>query len=263
LFASSIITMIEDYFNQTIDKFPEITEEFKKNSTLLIFMDRESDLPIMFHHSASFGALVNDIFGLSRTKVVKSEDKKKLNKFEIDPVTDYIWNENVAIDFPTTLDKIITDFNKLNEQTSFLDSKKTEEIAEISAKLNQTLDKVQDIIEKQNVLANHLNYADKLKEEIKLRKIEELYDFEFDLLSNRGVNNEIKKKYNKICTSSNHTNILNNNNFKYDVLRSLIIYYLMNKDLSEGEVNEIQKNLSTNFNVKTSAFEFLRQKKSF
>ena len=130
-------------------------------------------------------------------------------------------------------------------------------------KLNQTLEKVSELIEKKKILENHINFAEKMKNEIKLRKLEEIYDFEYDLMSNRTLNNEIKKKFNKIITSSNHNQpILSNNDFKYDVLRACLIYYLFNKDMSKDDLASLEKTLTNNFNVKLSSLEYLKQKRA-
>ena len=264
-FGQVIIEKIQEMFTNTFEKYPEIKEDFpKKNSTLLILMERDTDLPIMFHHAASYGAMLNDIFGTTRVKVnVKNTDKT--SKFEIDVLADYIWNEFLSVDFPTTLERIVKDFQNLNDQTSFLDNNsKKEDLSEISMKLNQTLEKVSELIEKKKILENHINFAEKMKNEIKLRKLEEIYDFEYDLMSNRTLNNEIKKKFNKIITSSNHNQpLLSNNDFKYDVLRACLIYYLFNKDMSKDDLASLEKTLTNNFNVKLSSLEYLKQKRNF
>ncbi len=262
-FGQAIVEKMQEMFSNTFEKFPEIKEDFpKKNSTLLILLERDTDLPIMFHHAASYGAMLNDIFGTSRVKV---NNKNSNNKFEIDVLADYIWNEFLSVDFPTTLERIVKDFKNLNDQTSFLDSSsKKEDLSEISMKLNQTLEKVSELIEKKKVLENHINFAEKMKNEIKLRKLEEIYDFEYDLMSTRAFNNEIKRKFNKIITSSNHSQqLLSNNEFKYDIIRACLIYYLFNKDISKEELSTLEKTLVNNFNVKTSSLEFLKQKRSF
>lgn len=68
-FADQIIDIIQKRFYDTFEKFPELKEEFsRKNSTLLTIVDRDLDLPIMFHHSASLGSMIHDVFGITRAK---------------------------------------------------------------------------------------------------------------------------------------------------------------------------------------------------
>jgi len=141
---------------------------------------------------------------------------------------------------------------------------KKEDLSEISMKLNQTLEKVSELIEKKKILENHINFAEKMKKELELRKIGKIYDFEYDLMSNRGINNEIKKNFNDILNSSNHQkNLLSNNDFKYDILRACLIYYMVHKDMSPDELSNLEKNLTNNYQVKLSSLEFLKQKRSF
>jgi hypothetical protein len=90
-FGDDIIKKIQNEFNYLFKMSPEIKEEFKvkKNSkrTLLLILDRDIDLPIMFHHACSFAAMINDCFGIGI-----EDNNNNSKKFKIEPVNDYVWN---------------------------------------------------------------------------------------------------------------------------------------------------------------------------
>lgn len=256
-FAENIVNVIQNNFNSTFDKFPELKEEFpRRNNSLLVILDRDTDLPIMFHHSASLGSMTNDVFGLTRSK-------SKDNKFEIDPLTDYIWNSYLSTSFVTAKEKIIEELKSITEQTSFLDQTKnnTNDLEKVSEKLNSTLEGLRDITIKQGILNNHAKFQEKLSKEIDERSLGQFYSLEESILNKRTINNEFKKKfYDIISLKTLKVNDLSTS--KIDILRLCLIYYLISQKLSNDEIKEIEKFLS-NIGTNLDSLEYLKQKRLF
>jgi len=257
-FAENIISVVQNNFKQTFDKFPELLEEFsRKNNNLLVILDRDTDLPIMLHHSASLGAMLNDIFGLSRSKTSDA------NRFEIDPVTDYIWSECLSTSFVIAKEKIIEELKKITQQTDYLDQTKhsQEEVEKMSEKLSSTLEGLRDITIKQGVLNNHAKFLDKLSNEIDNRKIGPFYEFEEMALNKRNISREMKQKFFELITLKS-IQIKDINESKSDILRLCLLYYLANSKITNEEVLEIEKALK-NIQQNTDSLEYLKQKRSF
>ena len=256
-FTDQIINVITRNFYQTFEKFPELKDEFsKRNSTLLTIVDRDLDLPIMFHHASSLGSMTHDIFGLTR-------GKSNGNNFEIDPLTDYIWNKYLGTSFVTAKEKIIEDLKMINQQTSFLDSQndKNQDIEKMSEQLSSTLEGLRDITVKQKCLNNHAKFQEKLTKEIDSRNLGLFYSFEEGLLNSRTISKEAKKTFFEIL-SLKQLNIKDINIHKNDLLRLAIIYYLINTNIANEEIKEIEKYL-TNIGVSLDALDYFKQKKSF
>jgi len=252
-FAESIVSVIQESYNITFDKFPELKEEFpRRNNTLLIILDRDTDLPIMLHHASSLGSMINDLFGISRKKSTN-------NQFEIDPLVDYIWNNYLSTDFPTVHGKISEELKSIIEQTKFLDgtSHLNNEVSEVSKQINSTLEGLRDLTLKQNVLKNHANFAEKLSTEIKSRFLDKFYDLEYSLLSKRKFSSDLKKKYSDLLVKKSK-----NPTFQSDCLRIILMNYLLQNKSSTEDLKELESMLDS-LELKHDSFEFLKQKKSF
>jgi hypothetical protein len=262
-FAEGIVSIIQDNFNFLFDKFPEMKEEFpRKNKSLLILLDRDTDLPIMFHHSGSLGSILNDLLGISRMK--------SNSVFEIDPHIDYIWNNFISTDYPTAHEKISEDLRQIVDQMKFLNSKNknADDIDKVTEKIKSTLDNYKDINMKQAVLENHGKSAEKIGDNIKSRFINKFYDLEFSMLSSRKLTKEMNKTLSDILAlKSNH------NSFKNDCARLLLMVFLVQPKLSEEEINALENYFKTypflsandfnTYNIDKQAFSFLRQKRAF
>lgn len=258
-FAENIITVIQNNFKQTFDKFPELTDDFpRKNNTLLVILDRDTDLPIMLHHSASLGAMLNDIFGIVRTKTNSS------NRFEIDPVTDYIWNSCLSTSFVLAKEKILEELKKITQEHDYLasQSKSNEELEKISEKLNSTLEGLRDTTIKQGVLNNHATFQDKMSKQIDDRRLGPFYELEESALNKRSFSTrELKQKFYDLITLKS-IKISDINISKNDILRLCLMYYLINNKVSQEEMNEIEKALK-NVQQSTDALDYLKQKRAF
>jgi hypothetical protein len=256
-FAENIVSVIQSHFNQITDKFLELQDEFKKNNTLLIILDRDIDLPIMLHHASSLGAMISDVFGLSRSK----QDNQ--GAFQIDPITDYIWNDYLTKNFIDVKEKIVEDMNEITNQTKFLDQAKAnpDDVEQISEKLSSTLEGLRDITMKQTILSNHISFQDKLTDEIEKRNLGRLYQLEESLLKTRNFNKENKKNFLDLLQLKT-LEIKDMEKSKTDLLRLSLIYYLTNPKISNEEVKEIERCLS-NLGVKLDSLEYLKNKRNF
>jgi hypothetical protein len=256
-FAENIVSIIQENFTQAFEKFPEIKEEFlRKNSTLLLIVDRDTDLPIMFHHGASLGCMYNDIFGISRTK--------STSKYEIDPIFDHIWEAYLTTNFVDAKSKVLEEIKQITDQTDFLDDVKKNQggdIEKISEKLASTLEGLRDLSIRQSVLKNHLTFQDKLKTEIDRRDLGMFYGLEESILKKRIITGELKQ---------NFRDMISLKSFKpqdieltrIDLLRLSLLYYMINTKISNDEIREIEKFLQ-NSGCNIDSLEYLKQKKAF
>jgi hypothetical protein len=257
-FAENIINIIQQNFKQTFDKFPELLEEFpKKNNTLLVILDRDTDLPVMLNHAASLGSMYNDVFGIVRSKVSNS------NKFEIDPLTDHIWNNYMSTNFAVVEEKIHDESIAIRDKLKFLDEGKSnsDDIEKMSEKLSTTIEELRDLKMKQTVLSYHASFLTKLSNELGNRRIAQFYELEELMLNKRTITKEIKQKFYDIITLKS-IQVQDINESKNDILRISLMYYLINTKITNDEIKEIERAL-TNIGQSLDALEYLKQKRSF
>ena len=226
--TTPIIEKIQANFKTLFEKFPELKEEFNySQNAFLTVLERENDLPIMFHHSASFGSMMNDLFGLS------TQQHKKA--FPLDPEVDYIWQDCIAMDFPSVHEKITADLGELQAKTKFLNEDNLEGTEEINEKLASTLEGLRDLTLRQKTLETHCNFASLLKEEIEGRQLDVIYDFEYNFLSKKKMNKEIKEKYDRVIKQATAKT-------RDDLLRTLAIRILLDRQATKEVIeSELKK----------------------
>jgi hypothetical protein len=257
-FAENIVEIIQNNFTQTFDKFPELKEEFpRKNNTLLLIVDRDTDLPIMLHHAPSLGSMINDIFGIVRSK-------SKEDKFEIDPLTDHIWNKYLSMNFLNAKENIKQDLIKVNEETKFLDqtNNNPDNIELISERISNTLEGLRDLTIRQEVLKKHVKFQEKLSKEIDNRSLGLIYEYEENLLSNRNITDKTKSAFFDIINLKTLKPI-DINSSKNDILRLCLIYFLVNQKITNKEIEDIEKALMNIDPKLKDSFDYLKQKRNF
>ena len=253
-FAEDITKKLQNHFKYLFEKFPEEKELFKlkKNErTLLILLDRDTDLPIMLHHAAGLGSMIMDSFGINR-----GDENKEKKKFEIDLINDYIWEENINELFYEVGEKTLKQLKDFYNDMNYLDKvnkqKSYEELEEESKKLSQSIDTLRDKKIKSEVLQQQSDFNVKLSEYASKRNLGQIYENESQILKKRNnITNTIKDKF-----YENFKNLKNENN-ENDFYRTALIYYLCNNKITENESNELL-NLLPNKN----AFNYLKKRKN-
>lgn len=281
-FAEHILKEIQTVFDYNFEKYPSIKSRIQsKNETLLVLLDRESDLPIMFHHPYSLGGMMQDLFGVNPTKTSKSDNdkldskNKDLPPLQVDPVEDSIWNNYVSSSYIDTVEQIIKDeIKKISDETKFLDDnpsnlinnmsgKSENDISKLSEKMSATLDNIKDIQMKKNILNNYAKYHSQLYAEVNKRHLGQFYMLEEELLTKRNSNNDdLRKQFFEILRQEKFKIDSENKNFRLDVLRLAIIFFLVNPEIKPDDYKMIEDFL-TGLKVDLSALSYLKSKKDF
>ena len=230
-FAEELIQKLQSNFNYLFERFPEKKDEYilRKNNShnLLILLDREVDLPILLHHASSLGSMLHDNCGICRIK------NSTVSSFEIDPLNDYIWNNNISEPFYKVGELIYNDYKKFHNEMGYLDniSKHTDmdTLMEDSKQLSESIEHLRDKLIINNVLNQQSSFYTKLNEAASTRNLGQVYEIEDALLRKRNfIGNDIKKKINDVLTKYAH-----NDDMKRDIYRLCLIYYLVNANTNE------------------------------
>ena len=252
-FSNKIATKIENKFVSTFNKFPELKKEFKNGNCLLVILERDLlDLPIMLHHPSGFGAIINDICGITFDQETINNNKKEIKKFSLDPLNDFIWNKNIAKLYHEVGDETLLRYKKYIQQMEiFSIGEKRNNLEELENKSEQLAQSIKELDVKRlegDILDKHAKIYPILNKNIDSRHLAQIYSIEKNILDRREINNEINNSINEFISEGK----INNENH-LDVFRLCLIYILIDKDNENDKFirDIIQKlKLPTKFNVK-------------
>ena len=254
-FGDDIIKKIQNEFNYLFKMSPEIKEEFKvkKNSkrTLLLILDRDIDLPIMFHHACSFAAMINDCFGIGI-----EDNNNNSKKFKIDPVNDYVWNNKLHEVFVDVGTYVYQEYKNYYKEMDFLDKvnkpKDIEQLQNVSKQLAKSIETLKD----KKLIGNILSQESKIVEELNKiqndKKLDEIFLMECNLLKKKErINEATKNDFFKLLY-----NYKDKDNTKDDIYRLCLLYYLCNsKNISKEDIIKIKPYI-----LNKSALDYLKKK---
>ena len=258
-FGDDIIKKIQNEFNYLFKMCPDIKDDFKlkKNAkrTLLIILDRDIDLPIMLHHACSFGAMVNDCFGIG----IGDNSSNNLNnskKFNIDPVNDYVWNDKLHEVFVDVGKYVYQEYKNYYKEMDFLDKvnkpKDIEQLQDESKKLAKSIETLRDKKLIGNILSQESNIFEELNNIQKNKKLDDIFLMECNLLKKKErINEATKNDFFKLLS-----NYKEKQETKEDIYRLCLIYYLCNsKNISKEELISIKQYI-----LNKNAMNYIRKK---
>ena len=253
------IKKIQNEFNYLFNMCPDIKDDFKlkKNAkrTLLIILDRDIDLPIMLHHACSFGAMVNDCFGIG----IGDNSSNNLNnstKFNIDPVNDYVWNDKLHEVFVDVGKYVYQEYKNYYKEMDFLDKvnkpKDIEQLQDESKKLAKSIETLRDKKLIGNILSQESNIFEELNNIQKNKKLDDIFLMECNLLKKKErINEATKNDFFKLLS-----NYKEKQETKEDIYRLCLIYYLCNsKNISKEELISIKPYI-----LNKNAMNYIRKK---
>ena len=255
-FGDDIIKKIQNEFNYLFKMSPEIKEEFKvkKNSkrTLLLILDRDIDLPIMFHHACSFAAMINDCFGIG----IEDNNNNNSKKFKIDPVNDYVWNNKLHEVFVDVGTYVYQEYKNYYKEMDFLDKvNKPKDIEQLQNESKQLAKSIETLKDKK-LIGNILSQESKIVEELNKiqndKKLDEIFLMECNLLKKKErINEATKNDFFKLLY-----NYKDKDNTKDDIYRLCLLYYLCNsKNISKEDIIKIKPYI-----LNKSALDYLKKK---
>ena len=230
-YSELIVNKIQNKFISTFNKFPKLKKEFQNGNCLMILLERDLlDIPIMFHHPSSFGAMINDICGFTFEQQNKFMTNNNNNKFYLDPLNDFIWNKSIVKPYHEVGDETLLKYKKYLQQMKIFEADKEkpnnlEELANKSEKLAESIKTIDTKKIEGDILDKHANIYPYLNKNIEQRHLAEIYLIEKKLLDKREINNEINDNISLLIKE----NKINNNNH-LDIFRLCLIYFLIDKD---------------------------------
>ena len=256
-FCQLIANKIQNKFISTFNKFPLLKNEFQNGNCLLILLERDYlDIPIMLHHPSSFGAIINDICGLTfeqHNKNLFINNNNKDKKFNIDPLNDFIWNKSIIKPYHEVGEETLLKYKKHIQQMKIFEegnekSNNLEDLANKSEKLAESIKNIDTTKIEGDILDKHANFYPILNKNVDQRHLAEIYFIEKNILDKREINKEINENISNMIKE----NKINENN-NLDMFRLCLIYFLISKEQNNDKfIKEIisKLNLPPPFNSK-------------
>ena len=235
-FSELIVNKIQNKFSSTFNKFPKLKKEFQNGNCLMILLDRELlDIPIMLHHPASLGAIINDICGLTFEPGTPFQKNSENKKFNLDPLNDSIWNKSIIKPYHEVGDETLLQYKKYMQQMKIYEEinenkNNLEELADKSEKLADSIKNIEAKKMEGNILDKYANFYPILNKNIEQRHLAEIYNIENNILGRREINNEINDSINSMIKE----NSINKNNY-LDIFRLCLIYFLNDKNYANDK----------------------------
>ena len=255
-FCQLIANKIQNKFISTFNKFPTLKNEFQNGNCLMILLERDYlDIPIMLHHPSSFGAIINDICGLTFEQHNKYAfiNNNKDKKFNLDPLNDFIWNRSIIKPYHEVGEETLLKYKKHVQQMKIFEegnekSNNLEDLANKSEKLAESIKNIDTTKIEGDILDKHANFYPILNKNVDQRHLAEIYFIEKNILDKREINKEINDNINNMIKE----NKIKDNNY-LDMFRLCLIYFLISKDQDNDKfIKEIinKLNLPPPFNSK-------------
>ena len=255
--CGKIVNKIQNKFNSVFNKFPNLQKEFQNSNCLLILLERKLlDIPIMLHHPCSYGAMMNDLCGLTFDQYDQSNIRiNNKAKFNLDPLNDFIWNESIISPYHEVGDETLKRYKKYNENMKILENgnKKTDMLKYLesnSEEIEQSLKTIDKKKMEGDILDKNANFSTILNKNIEQRHLGEIYVIEKSILDKREVNEKVNKNIKELIEEKK----INNNNY-LDIFRLSLIYYYFVKDSDNNNKKFIKEiidklSLSSSYNSK-------------
>ena len=236
-FCELIVNKIQNKFTSVFNKFPKLQEEFRNGDCLLILLERDLlDIPLMLHHPSSFGAIINDICGLTFDQpVISLSNNNDIRKFNLDPLNDFIWNKSIIKQFHEVGQETLLKYKKYNQENEILqeDNKKQNYLEELENRAEKLAESIKSIDIKKiqgDIFDKHAKFYPILNKNIEQRHLAEIFSIEKGILDKR----EISKEINDNITSMINENKINKDN-NLDIFRLCLIYLLNDKNSSNDK----------------------------
>ena len=254
-FSEIIVNKIQTKFISIFNKFPELKEEFHYSNCLLILIERDYlDIPIMLHHPSGFGALINDICGITFDPVENNSFiSNNKNKFNLEPIHDFIWNKSIIQPYHEVGEETLLKFRKYDQQMKIFEeannkSNNYEDLANKSEKLAESIKNFDKKKLEGDILNKHSKIYPILNKNIEKRNLAEIYNIEKNILDKREINYEINEKIESMVKNKG----INSDNY-LDIFRLCLIYFLVSKDQANDKfIKEIidKLKLPSSYNAK-------------
>ena len=139
----------------------------------------------MLYHSWTYLSLIQDVFGIKNNTLEYAEDPGAPTKttYPLDFDNDQILHENAFLGFDEAGPNVDKELNQWKDESQKLNAK--QETAEaISTALTNAMDALPEMSARKTKIDMHVHIASRILSEIKRRELNNLQDWEEDIMTN-------------------------------------------------------------------------------
>lgn len=177
--GAPIMRVAGDFMTKLSVKLTSVYKQTPQGKPFLFIpLTRSDDMNTPLYHSWQYLSLIKDIFKINNNAFVFKEDEKAApQNFEICMKTDDILKENAYTGFDEAAPNVDKALNQWKTEYETLNAKRAN-LSEFSTGLTSAIDAIPKMTEKKRKIDMHVSLATKILQEIKMREIDKLQDFE-------------------------------------------------------------------------------------
>lgn len=155
---------------------------------VLILLDRNLDLSLMFAHSWIYQVMVADVFSLKRNTIkldVTGENgQSKQKSYDVDP-KDFFWSKYAQLPFPDVAEHADTEINAYKKDASDLTAKTgitslddIDNSASLTTAIQQAVDALPELTARKATLDMHMDILHNLVSELQAKLLDQFFEIE-------------------------------------------------------------------------------------
>lgn len=213
---------------------------------VLILLDRNIDLALMFSHSWIYQCMVSDVFELRRNTIILTKHGEKVEtvKHDVDP-RDFFWNKNAQLPFPDVVENADMELNAYKAEAQGVLSKTgANSLDDVDTSLTQTMEALPELTARKKTLDMHMDVLALLLKELEARGLDKFFEVEQNC-----ANPKAQAEFLELLDGERRDT-------SSDQLRTFLILYLMT-DLSQSFIDDVVAKLSPK--VDMAAFSYVQK----
>lgn len=187
--AELVATQLDLKLRDYISNSRSLASQPIQQRPVLILLDRNLDLALMFSHSWIYQCMVSDVFELKRNtiKVAKYDDsdRAQIKSYDVDP-KDFFWNKNAQLPFPDVVENADVELGLYKKEAQELTHKTgITSLNDIDPNANadtlliqQAVEALPQLTARKTTLDMHMDVLASLLKELEARSLDKFFEIE-------------------------------------------------------------------------------------
>eukprot|EP01147_Barroeca_monosierra_P008612 gene8612-1025_t len=161
---------------------------------VLILLDRGLDIPTIMHHTWSYQALVHDVLGIranqSSIREIGEDGQEKVTQVTFDK-NDLFWHTNRGNAFPIVTQAVQDELAACRQKEKEINGCLESSTGDNAEGLTSAISTLPELLKQKSFLTMHLNILTSLMKAIEVRKLDDLYQLEEEVMNKKSLSHPI------------------------------------------------------------------------